>query len=68
MIGIELPLDPLHHAGPRDAVGFARTGSVRQPIQRMKRRIARRQRGELRKRDNEDEVHVAILTPPPVRS
>src|SRR3989441_8207767 len=43
VIRMELPLDPFHHAEPRDAIGFAGTRAVRQPIQRMERRIARRQ-------------------------
>jgi len=69
VIGIELALDPPHHPEARDAVRFGGTSAVRQSIQRVKRRIARRQRGKLRgERENEDEVHVAILTPSPVRS
>ena len=69
VIGIQLALDPPDHAEARDAVRFAGTSAVRQSIQRVKRRITRRQRRELRgERENEDEVHVAILTPPPVRS
>ena len=69
VIGIELPLDPFHHAEPRDAIGFAGTRAVRQPIQRMERRIARGQGWHLRReREHEEQVHVAILTPPPVRS
>ena len=43
VIGIELALDPFHHPEPRDAVGFAGAGAVRESIQRMERRVARRQ-------------------------
>ena len=45
VIRIELLLDPAHHPDLGDAVGFAGASAVRQPIQRMERRIARRQSG-----------------------
>jgi len=35
MVGIELALDPAHHADPGDAVGFTWARAVREAIQRM---------------------------------
>ncbi len=37
MVGVELALDPAHHADPGDAVGFTRARAVREAIQRMER-------------------------------
>ncbi len=36
MVGIELVLDPAHHADPSDAVCFTGARAVREAIQRMK--------------------------------
>ena len=45
MIRIELLLDPAHYADFGDAVRFAWARTIRQPIQSMKSRIARREAG-----------------------
>ena len=39
--GIELPLNPAHHAGARHAVDFAGSSAVGEPVEHMERRIAR---------------------------
>src|SRR5204863_8464732 len=43
MVGIELALDPAHHADPGDAVGFTWARAVREAIQRMEGGITRGQ-------------------------
>ena len=68
-IGVELPLDPAHHAESGDAVDVTGPRAVRQAIQRVQRRVAGRQRGRLRSECEQDEqVHQPILTPPRMRS